>query len=152
MRGPFERSIQVHLNAVTKTGHLNSVRRATCEVHLVPKFGRMGIYPRTYLYMTRIELFLDLNKPAQLILVFPIVSMVFNNFSDFQRTVLDTQEELWEPPLHGAIASEYIIIQGVRTARVRRFKGPYSGAEFNVPVLSGLEITIVIQRGGQIHF
>ena len=49
----------------------------------------------------------------------------------FRRTVLDTQEELWEPPLHGAIASEYIITQGVRTARVRWFKGAYSGAEFN---------------------
>ena len=55
----------------------------------------------------------------------------FSCLGGFRRTVLDTQEELWEPPLHGVIASECIITQGVRTARVRRFKGAYSGAEFN---------------------
>ena len=49
---------------------------------------------------------------------------------DFRRTVLDTQEELWEPPLHGVIAIEYIITQGGRTACVRRFEGAYGGAEF----------------------
>ena len=54
----------------------------------------------------------------------------FSCLGGFWRTVLDTQEELWEPPLHGAIASEYIITQGVRTACVRRFKGAYGEAEF----------------------